>query len=383
MKICFICGEYPPSPHGGIGSVLRTLCTGFVRHGHRVRVVGIRERGDTAPEQEIVDGVEVLRMPLPRVRYLGWLGCRYRLYREVAAWARRGEVDLVEAPDYEGWTAGWRPLPIPVVARLHGSVSYFNWEGSSPINRLTFELERRALKRATFHCSTSRYTADLTRELFGLEHFEPKILYNPVAYPENGNIERPAGFQVVFTGTLTAKKGVIPLIHAWSDVVRAFPKAELHLYGRDGKSPDRRSMREYLVAQLPDSARASVTFHGHVPYETVVEALASANVGVFPSFSEACGVAPLESMAQGCPTIYSLRASGPELVIDGKDCLLVDPANEKDIAKAIIRLLGNPDLARRISAEGRKRVKDAFSVDAAVMKNIAFYQDCVKQYGAL
>jgi glycosyltransferase involved in cell wall biosynthesis len=382
MNICLICGEYPPAAHGGIGTVTESLARELVREGHRVRVIGIRERGDTAPEQEIASGVEVLRLAGPTVRRLGWLQGRYLLYKQVAAWARRGEVDLVEAPDYEGWTAGWRRLPVPLVVRLHGSVSYFSFESRMALNELTFQVERMALRRADFHCSTSGYTAELTRRLFRLGRFAPKILYNPVEVPSRNDHWRPMGNRVVYTGTLVAKKGVIPLIRAWSEVVRAVPDAELHLYGRDGRSPSGGSMREHLLAQVPESLRGSLVFHGHVPHPDILEGLRSARVGVFPSFSEAFGVAPLESMAQGCPTICSSRTSGPELLSDGVHGLLVDPANEGDIARAILQVLRDPALACRLATAGYRRVKETFAVEAVTRRNIAFYRSCVGQYGA-
>jgi glycosyltransferase involved in cell wall biosynthesis len=379
MKVCFICAEYPPSPHGGIGTATQSLARELVRTGHKVRVIGIRERSDTASEQEVDCGVEILRLPPPARRRVGWLRSRYALYKEVAAAVRRGEVDLVEAPDFEGWTAGWRRLQVPVVIRLQGSVSYFAAESGRPIDRLIFEVERLALNRASFHCSSSRYTADVTRRLFGLRRFEPEILYNPVQIPAETQSRRPSGSDVVFTGTLTLKKGVLHLLRAWPDVARSFPRAQLHLYGRDGKSPVGGSMSDYLRAQLPNSVRRSVIFHGGVSHETVLEALGSAGVGVFPSFSEAFGVAPMESMAQGCPTIYSRLSSGPELITDGVDGLLVDPANVKEITQALVRVLGDSGLANRLGNAGRRRVEN-FSVQALARRNLAFYQQCMDRY---
>ena len=51
----------------------------------------------------------------------------------VSAWAREGAIDLVEVPDWEGWVAGWPRLPVPVVARLNGSVAYFAAEAAEPL----------------------------------------------------------------------------------------------------------------------------------------------------------------------------------------------------------------------------------------------------------
>jgi glycosyltransferase involved in cell wall biosynthesis len=381
MRICFICCEYPPSPHGGIGSATQSLARELVRLGHKVRVVGIRDYGDRAREQDSDGGVQILRIPSPEIRRLAGVRNRYQLYQQVAALVRRGEVDLLEVPDFEGWTAGWKSLEIPIVMRLQGSVSYFAHETGQPISRVIFEVERLALRSASFHCSASRYTAEVTRGLFRLKKFEPKVLYNPVRIPAPGHGWSPSGCKVVFTGTLTAKKGVVHLVRAWPHVVHALPEAQLHLYGRDGKSPSGGSMQEYLLSQLPDSARHSIVFHGGVSNEVVLEALRSAQVGVFPSFSEAFGVAPIESMAQGCPTVYSRLSSGPELITDGEDGLLIDPANEKQIAEAIIKVIGDRDLSKRLGIAGRFRAEN-FSVESLGRQNLAFYQQCLERFPA-
>jgi glycosyltransferase involved in cell wall biosynthesis len=87
----------------------------------------------------------------------------------------------------------------------------------------------------------------------------------------------------------------------------------------------------------------------------------------------------MESMAQGCPTIYSRCSSGPELITDGDDGLLVDPANEQEIAQAIVKVLGDLDLSRRLGDAGRRRAQN-FSVEAVTKNNVRFYQDCLANW---
>jgi glycosyltransferase involved in cell wall biosynthesis len=106
-------------------------------------------------------------------------------------------------------------------------------------------------------------------------------------------------------------------------------------------------------------------------------ALRHATVAVFPSYAEAFAFAPLESMAQGCPTVYSTRGSGTELIRDGQDGILVDPDRPAEIAAAILRLLRDPALARRMGAAGRARVAQEFSLDVLLDRNVTFYRACI------
>ncbi len=106
MRLCFICNEYPPARHGGIGIFTQILARALVGAGHEVRVVGIYPPACPSPEFEDDHGVRVWRLREPVCRF-HWVVARFHLYRTVSQWARREEIDLVEVPDYEGWAACW------------------------------------------------------------------------------------------------------------------------------------------------------------------------------------------------------------------------------------------------------------------------------------
>jgi hypothetical protein len=82
MKICFVCNEYPPGMHGGIGTMTQVLARALVKNGHEVRAVGLCPQGYGAPEAEVDQGVEVSRLP-ERQHPLGWVFSRYRLFQTV------------------------------------------------------------------------------------------------------------------------------------------------------------------------------------------------------------------------------------------------------------------------------------------------------------
>ncbi|MFN7926270.1 MAG: glycosyltransferase family 4 protein [Bryobacteraceae bacterium] len=379
LRLCFLCNEYPPGPHGGIGTMTQVLGRALQPHCAEVRVLGISRSPSTTTVREEDQGVQIWRLPRSTHK-LSWIENRFELYRQAAYWARSGEIDLIEAPDYEGWIAGWPRLPVPVVARLHGTASYFAAEAGSHAPRLLFAIEKAAMRRADFWCSVSQYTAGKTARLFHLDSGPDAILYNPVEPAAAAH--RPEGERVVFSGTLVAKKGVVPLMRAWNEVHRARPAAELHVYGKDGRTPEGGSMREYLTTLLDDGARPAVTFHGHVSREGLFEAISSARAAVFPSYAEAFAIAPLETMVRGCPTIYSTRGSGRELLEDGREGLLVDPDHPGEIAAGIVRLLTDDAFARSIGEAGARRVRDRFSTARLVEENLAFYEQCIRRFSS-
>jgi glycosyltransferase involved in cell wall biosynthesis len=378
MKVGFLCNEYPGGPHGGIGTLTQVLGRGLVRAGHQVWVIGRYSWNHPAPDYEEDQGVRVWRLRAPADR-LGSALCRLKLLRTLANWSRKGEIDLIEAPDCAGWIAGLPPLPVPVIVRVNGSVTYLASELGRPVNRLLFLFEWATLKRADFWCAVSRYAAEKTQRLFHLRS-SPVILYNPMEAPVLEAGTTRSKNRVVFTGTLTAKKGIVPLIKAWPRVRERHKDAELHIFGKDRAAPSGGSMHAFLRSQMDGDSAGSVRLYGHVTRDKIFHALQTARLAVFPSYAEAFALAPMEAMASGCPTIFTRRTSGSELISDGENGLLVDPDRPDEIAEAINRVLGDDALAESLGRAGRMRIEQDFSVPALVAQNESFYRHCLGRF---
>jgi glycosyltransferase involved in cell wall biosynthesis len=103
-----------------------------------------------------------------------------------------------------------------------------------------------------------------------------------------------------------------------------------------------------------------------------LEALyAAAACVVFPSLYEGFGLPVLEAMARGVPVATTERASLAE--VSGDAALLFDPEDERSIAAAIERLLGDRELAERLRAAGRAQAA-CFSWEAAAEGTVASYR---------
>ena len=377
MNICIVCSEYPPGAHGGIGTFTQVLGRGLVKVGHHVRVVGIYPSMHNGLPYEDDEGVTVWRLREP-AHAGGWLRARWTLYHTVSKWCQGGEIDLVEVPDWEGWAAAWPRLRVPVIARMNGSATYFADELGQPVSRSTFLIERASLRRADFWCSASRYTADKSAQLFSLQTGPSAILHNPVEVPGPTGVAVRSKNKVVFSGTLTAKKGIVSLVNAWPRVVERCHDAELNIFGKDGRDGNGQSMEAHLRSLV--TGAENIRFHGHVTRNRLFEALAEARVGVFPSYAEAYGIAPFEAMRCGCPTIYSRRGPGPELLANERDALLVDPDSTDEISSAIIRLLEDDRLAERLGRSGQQCVAERFSSRTLVPQNENFYSRCIAEF---
>jgi glycosyltransferase involved in cell wall biosynthesis len=377
MNILFICNEYPVYPHGGIGTVTQMLAEGLHARGHKTVVAGFYNTVSTPLSIDEQKGVLVYRVRQCKGRYY-YFRSRIKLYLLVRKILKRHSIDIVEAPDFFGLLAFWPRLPVPVVIRLHGSVTYFLTEMGRPIYKNFFSYERSTLRKATSIVSVSKYTAERTKHIFQLRS-SIKVIYNSVEIkPQDTMSEHLRDpYHVVYTGSLLRKKGVFALFEAWPEVLKVFPQAKLHLFGKDTLDEHGSSIQSALQQDLSSSHRESVTFHGHVDRNRILKELKIAAVAVFPSFSEAFALAPLEAMTQGCPIIFTKRASGPELINDGENGMLIDPSRPHEISQAIINVLSDPRFAAKIGAQGKKTVEARFGSHAVLLENEKMYNDLI------
>ncbi len=105
----------------------------------------------------------------------------------------------------------------------------------------------------------------------------------------------------------------------------------------------------------------------------LAEALAAIDVFVLPSLMEGHPLAVLEAMAAGKPVVATKVGGNPEAVEDGVTGLLVPPRDPGALGRAIAALARDPERARLMGREGRRRVEERFSLAAARRANEEVY----------
>jgi glycosyltransferase involved in cell wall biosynthesis len=139
-----------------------------------------------------------------------------------------------------------------------------------------------------------------------------------------------------------------------------------------GEGPERIRLEELSVS-LGLGERTK--FMGRVARMEVAKYFAACDVFVLASSLEAAGNVVLEAMASGRPVVCT-DAGGPgEYVADGQTGFVVPVADVQGLSSRIGMLLGDPALASRLGAEGRRRAIDEFGYDRMVSDLLDVYRE--------
>lgn len=179
-------------------------------------------------------------------------------------------------------------------------------------------------------------------------------------------LSRPAPL-VVVVASLIPYKGHEYFLEAWRRVADRFPSARALLVG-DG--PERLRL-ERLAAQI--GLGESVRFLG--VRSDVARIVRAAYVLVHPSLQEGFSNAILEAMAAGKPVVATEVGGNPEAIVHEVTGLIVPPRDASAIAAAVGRLLLDPDLARRLGQEGRRRAREHFDISTMVQRYEMLYRE--------
>jgi len=168
--------------------------------------------------------------------------------------------------------------------------------------------------------------------------------------------------EVIYSGTDTAR------FHPGVDRVRV--RCELGLLFVGANEAKAAILREKAVARGLADRMLILLYREDIP-----EILAASDVCVDASYAGLGLTGSLrESLAVETPVIGTELEGNPELIVDGETGYLFPPRDTDALARAILRLVENPDQARAMARAGRRRVEAGFSVTAKLDRTEALYR---------
>jgi len=354
------------------------------------------------PATEEADGVSIHRIRLKRHIFLRpeslFLYAKYLVRGALDALRTRPDVVIAARVLPEGLVANVvsKVLRIPSVIFAYGEeIATWGKAGvAAARRRLTGRLKESCLWRS--FRATNRIVAisQFTRNLLIEAGVHAKTVFvvrpgtDPVRFvPSEKNREMIArlgldGKQVLLTvGRLCERKGQDTVLRAMPAVLREVPNA-VYLIAGDGEYGSE-------LRELADSLgiAANVRFLGEVPQEELPDIYGLCDVFVMPNRVlggndvEGFGIVFLEANACGKPVIGGRSGGVPEAVVDGETGLLVDGSSPAAVAEAVLRLLRNPDLARRLGRAGRERVCRELTWDHTGAQVKRLIEETVRGFG--
>ena len=206
-----------------------------------------------------------------------------------------------------------------------------------------------------------------------IEHFHPRQVDDSVRRRLDIH-----GAMILFVGRLVDKKGPRHLLEAMPEVLEEFPQAVLVLIG-DGTG---RGRLEAMADQM--GIKDSTRFLGRIANSELPPYYNAADLFVGPSVvdargdTEGLGIVFLEAAASGVPVIGTNVGGISEMLIDGVTGIEVEPANARQLAREIKRLLRDPDLRDALVLQARQRVVNSFSWALVASKFSSLYQDVIQ-----
>ncbi len=157
---------------------------------------------------------------------------------------------------------------------------------------------------------------------------------------------------------LDAQKGIMDLLEAAHEIQKQIKNPFFLIVG-DG---DERARLERKAADLGLSNR--ILFAGY--QKSAYRWLGAMDIFVMPSHHESWGLAEIEALGAGVPTVCA-NVDGPaEYLTDQKTALMVQPGDPQAIANAAVRLYEDRTLAANIAASARELVVERLSIRSMI-----------------
>jgi len=149
-----------------------------------------------------------------------------------------------------------------------------------------------------------------------------------------------------------------------------------------GDGPEKQNYEKLIkLLDIPN-----ITFTGQLTSKEIKRHLEKSTIFVLPCIIAENGDRDIlanslkEAMAMELPVITSNICGIEELITNNKSGLLINPKDPEEIAKAIIKLLKNPKLRKKLGKNARKKIEKDFSIKTEVKKLESIFQEAVKEH---
>jgi glycosyltransferase involved in cell wall biosynthesis len=293
----------------------------------------------------------------------------WRAVRQIEECIQEDGVELIHSHGYKADLYGYvaaRRSGKPIVATCH------NWLGGTAALGIYNHLDRMALRR--FH-GLAAVSDSVAQRLLDSGVFPKKIriIANGI---DVQTFERALPLPVLnfekskvvgMVARLDLQKGFEYLLRAARELRGTFPALKVVIVG---EGPDRQAI-ENMIHRF--GLQSNVVLAGQ--HSDMPAIYAAMDIFVLPSLNEGLPMTILEAMAASKPVIATRVGAIPSVIKDGETGLLVNPEDVNGLRNALVRLLTDSDLCRRIGAVGHDWVSRNYTSEAMALKYRQMYDE--------
>jgi glycosyltransferase involved in cell wall biosynthesis len=242
------------------------------------------------------------------------------------------------------------------------------------------KLESEAAKNATLVVTVSQYSARKITQLYGVNEAKIRIVPNGVdtekfkPASDSAEIGQKIGLAkdkhyVLFVGRLVPRKGLGYLVDAANQILNENKEIVFVVVGEG-------PLRNHLVSAVKRSGHSSSFLFLSVVSDLLLQDLYSCvDLFVLPSIQEGQGMALLEAQAAALPVVAFNVSGVREAVKDRETGLLVKEVDSNALAEAIVKLLSDNSLSKKMGEHGREFVQENFSWDVCAEKMLQIFNE--------
>ncbi len=353
MKIALV-SPYDFAYPSGVVNHVSSLERQFTRMGHEVKIIAPASLALSSYGDQFIRVGKPRSLPvsgsIARITLSPWLSSRLKTIFE----QEQFDICHLHEPFMPMLcTTTLRLCNVPVVGTFHASGGKPWYSYCTPVGKL---LLKKWFQKLDAKIGISQVAMDYVSQYFpgdykiipnGIDtrHFHPDV--PPIDEFNDGKLN------ILFVGRLEKRKGLNYLLDAYQQVKRQIPNSRLIVVG-----PGTRLRRKY-EKQIAQSGLEDVVFVGYTTYSELPRYYRVADVVCSPATGrESFGIVLLEAMAVGKPLVVSDITGYASVVTDGVEGLLVPPMNSEKLAEALMALLTNESLRRKMGARGRLKALD-------------------------
>ncbi len=265
--------------------------------------------------------------------------------------ARTAQFDVIHSHDWLTYPAGIHAKQVsgkPLVIHVHAT-DYDRSRGN--VNPTVFGIEKDGMNQADHIITVSEHTRRTVIEKYGISPDKVSTVHNAVEpLPEDYlKIEKTPRKEkiVTFLGRITMQKGPEYFVEAAAMVLKKVHNVRFVMAGGG-------DMMEKMI-RLAARRGISDRFHfiGFLRGKEVYEMYKNSDVFIMPSVSEPFGIAPLEAMQMGVPSIISKQSGCAEIL---SNVIKVDYWDVNEMANAIYSIITYPAMFRQLQERGLEEV---------------------------